>query len=89
MSWSSSSQVAKLLRERGHDVRRTDEATLLALTETEPLVPMLLRYREACKRASTYGIEWLRKHLHPAARAGACRLPAAWRGGRADVVHLA
>ncbi|HLZ71455.1 MAG TPA: DNA polymerase [Dehalococcoidia bacterium] len=59
INWDSPAQVAALLRARGHDVPRADEATLTALAAAEPLAPLLLRYRDASKRAGTYGITFL------------------------------
>jgi len=66
LTWSSTQQIAALLRGRGHEVVATDEAALRQLAEAgEPLAPLLLRYRDASKRASTYGPDYL-KHVHPA-----------------------
>jgi len=66
VKWSSTQQVAALLRERGHTtVTSTEEAVLRQLADVgEPLAPLLLRHREASKRASTYGLDYL-KHVHP------------------------
>jgi len=66
VKWSSPQQVATLLRERGHAaVTSTEEAVLRQLAdEGEPLALLLLRHREASKRASTYGLDYL-KHVHP------------------------
>jgi len=66
VKWSSTQQVAALLRERGHTtVTSTEEAVLHQLADVgEPLAPLLLRHREASKRASTYGLDYL-KHVHP------------------------
>jgi len=65
VKWSSTQQVAAFLRERGHsDITSTDEAALHQLADAgEPLAPLLLRHREASKRASTYGLDYL-KHVH-------------------------
>jgi DNA polymerase-1 len=64
IKWSSASQVLGLMRDRGHDVERVDEDVLQRLAaEGEPLAPLLLRYRDATKRSSTYGIAYL-KHVH-------------------------
>lgn len=59
--WSSPAQVAALLRKRGHaGVTSVDEAVLQGLAdEGEPLAPLLLRHRDASKRASTYGAEYI------------------------------
>src|SRR5262249_45096632 len=54
-NWSSPAQVAKLLRARGHTIANTDEATLRSLACSDPLAGLLLKYRDARKRASTYG----------------------------------
>jgi DNA polymerase-1 len=75
--WSSSSQVLHQLHLRGlnpcaSDGRpSTEEDALLELADQDPLVQLLLDYREAAKRASTYGHDWLGKYvrqdgrLHP------------------------
>ncbi len=70
VNWSSPEQVVAVLRQRGHAVERTDEATLLALADRDPIARLLLEYREATKRAGTYGIAWLRHvrtdgRIHP------------------------
>jgi DNA polymerase I len=63
INWRSPQQVVKVLQARGHAITRTDETVLQTLAAQDPLVRQLLEYREASKRASTYGIEWL-KHVH-------------------------
>src|SRR5262245_55669844 len=65
MNWQSPQQVLDVLQHRGHAITATDSETLAALAEVEPLVPMLLDYREAVKRAGAYGLAWLDKALHP------------------------
>ncbi len=68
VNWGSSPQVAALLRGRGHTVTSTDEAALLELAEAgEPLAALLLRHRDAAKRASTYGADYL-KWVNPRTR---------------------
>ena len=64
VKWSSPGQVAAVLRRRGHVVEQTDEVTLQRLAATEPLAALLLRYREANKRATAYGSDYL-KAVHP------------------------
>jgi DNA polymerase-1 len=51
-------QVREALRRRGHDVQDTSEATLQALDDE--LARLILAYREARKRASTYGRDFLK-----------------------------
>jgi DNA polymerase-1 len=58
-------QIKKLLAERGHPIKHADEATLKVLAGAEPLAELLLQFKEACKRVSTYGLDFL-KHVHPA-----------------------
>jgi DNA polymerase-1 len=65
VNWRSPAQVLAVLRARGHALAQTDSATLLALAEGDPLIARLLDYREAAKRAGTYGQAWLSDHLHP------------------------
>ncbi len=55
----------RILQERGHHgLTGTTQATLTTLADREPLAALLLAYREAKKRASTYGIEFV-NHVHP------------------------
>jgi DNA polymerase I-like protein with 3'-5' exonuclease and polymerase domains len=65
VNWASPARVKALLAARGHVVEDTNEATLLALADREPLARLLLAYREAARKASVYGIEFL-KYVHPA-----------------------
>ncbi len=74
VNWASPEQVAEVLRRRGHEVTSTDEATLRSIQDREPLVPLILAYREASKRVGTYGERWA-EHVH--ARTG--RIHASWR----------
>jgi len=64
VKWSSPAQVAKILRGRGHTVENADEATLRRLATSDALAELLLRYRDADKRASAFGAEYL-KTVHP------------------------
>jgi DNA polymerase-1 len=64
VNWGSPDQVARLLRQRGHRIERTDERTLHSLSEREPLAALILQYREANRKASAYGADFLR-HVHP------------------------
>jgi DNA polymerase I-like protein with 3'-5' exonuclease and polymerase domains len=64
-NWQSPQQVRDVLQHRGHAVTKTDSETLTALVGADPLIPVLLDYREAEKRAGTYGLAWLDKALHP------------------------
>ncbi len=59
INWDSAPQVLAALRAAGLDVPDTREETLAAHAD-HPLVALLLRYREAAKRAGTYGRDWLR-----------------------------
>jgi DNA polymerase I len=64
VNWDSHKQILALLQARGHAIETTDATTLRLLRTADPLIPLLLEYREASKRISTYGEAWLRK-LHP------------------------
>jgi DNA polymerase-1 len=55
LNWQSPQQVLDLLQHRGHAIDKTDSETLTALGHADPLIPVLLDYREAVKRAGTYG----------------------------------
>jgi DNA polymerase-1 len=65
VNWDSTAQVKKALHARGHALERVDEATLAALAADDALAAAMLDYREATKRAGTYGIEFL-AHVHDA-----------------------
>jgi DNA polymerase-1 len=59
-NWKSHIQVKQALAHAGCKVKDTKAATLAAVDH--PLAQQLLRHREADKRATTYGSEWL-KHV--------------------------
>ena len=61
LNWQAPEQIRRLLAERGHVIEHADEASLLGLLDVEPLAGPLLRYKDAAKRASTYGITFLRE----------------------------
>lgn len=63
VNWNSQPQVLRYLRAEGLDLPDTREETLAAHRH-HPLVDLLLRYRGAAKRLSTYGRDWT-GHLHP------------------------
>ncbi len=65
VNWSSPAQVLRVLRGRGHTLTHTDEATLQALADREPLARTLLAYREASRKATAYGITFAQDHVHP------------------------
>jgi DNA polymerase-1 len=73
INWDSPQQVLKLLRAAGVAAEDTREETL-ARHRDHPLAAGLLAYREAAKRAGTYGLEWLR-FVHPLTG----RIHADWR----------
>jgi DNA polymerase-1 len=64
INWASPSQVLRVLRARGHEIAHTDEDALAGLADREPLARLLLAHREASRRASVYGIEFL-QHVAP------------------------
>jgi DNA polymerase-1 len=64
INWNSPDQVKEVFRARGHTLDSTGSESLSALLGSEPLAEVLLDYREAKKRAGTYGEAWLKKHLH-------------------------
>lgn len=64
VNWQSPKQVRSALQARGHAVANTHETTLLPLREQDALVAALLQYREAARRAGTYGEGWIADHVH-------------------------
>ncbi|MDQ6771399.1 MAG: DNA polymerase [Candidatus Dormibacteraeota bacterium] len=64
VNWDSSKQVLEVLRERDLELTDTDEGTLAAHAERDPMIPTLLEYREAARRTTTYGSDFLAL-VHP------------------------
>jgi hypothetical protein len=64
INWNSPEQVLTVFHFRGHALDNTTSQSLIALLGSEPLAEVLLDYREAKKRAGTYGTAWLTDHLH-------------------------
>jgi DNA polymerase I-like protein with 3'-5' exonuclease and polymerase domains len=68
-NWGAPAQVLKLLQERGlHPVDvngkpSTDADALAVLAEDDPLIDVLLRYRDASTRVDRYGVAWIRDWL--------------------------
>jgi DNA polymerase-1 len=60
VEWDSPAQVLAYLKAEGLPVEDTREETLAAYRD-HPIVAALLAYREASKRVSTYGQDWVRK----------------------------
>jgi DNA polymerase I-like protein with 3'-5' exonuclease and polymerase domains len=81
-NWQSPQQVLDLLQHRGHPITSTDSETLTALADADPLIPVLLDYREAEKRAGTYGTTWLDKPHPLTGRVHADYLQLGSRAGR-------
>jgi DNA polymerase-1 len=59
----SQRQVLELLKQRGVDLPDTQDVTLNLAKDRDPLIPLLLEYRDALKRANTYGLDWVEKHI--------------------------
>jgi DNA polymerase-1 len=68
-NWGAPAQVLKLLQERGLDPRdgagnaSTEADVLAVLAEDDPIIDLLLRYREASTRVDRYGVAWIREWL--------------------------
>ena len=63
VSWDSPQQMLKLLRERGHTLESTDEEDLAQVADADPLVPLLLQYREAARLANSYRVDYIQRHV--------------------------
>jgi DNA polymerase I-like protein with 3'-5' exonuclease and polymerase domains len=63
---SSNKHLLHALRQVGIDVPDTEEETLTPVRDRHPVVPLILAWREASKRAGTYGIAFISKYVHPA-----------------------
>lgn len=61
----SPAQLLRALAALGIEATDTNEATLSSLKDRHALIPLLLDYRDASKKAGMYGIEFAAKHLHP------------------------
>jgi len=60
-NWDSPEQVRQVLALAGHSVESTSGGVLSELDS--PIAKLLRDYRDASKRATTYGDEWARKHV--------------------------
>ena len=58
VNWDSPAQVKKLLSDLGVQIENTRHATLEANRGKHPVIALLLDYREAAKKVSTYGTDW-------------------------------
>lgn len=62
INWYSAERVREVLEERGVDLPDTEEDTLYANLARDELISKVLAYREAAKRANSYGPVFLEKH---------------------------
>ncbi|HXM56322.1 MAG TPA: DNA polymerase, partial [Candidatus Dormibacteraeota bacterium] len=62
--WGSPAQVRRLLADRGLMLPDTRDVTLHERHDDDPLIPVLLKHRDAAKRAGAFGREFLR-FVHP------------------------
>ena len=58
VNWDSPAQVKKLLGDLGVQIENTRHATLEVNRGKHPVIALLLDYREAAKKVSTYGTDW-------------------------------
>jgi DNA polymerase-1 len=64
LNWDAAGQVLTCLQRRGHaGLTNTDAEILAGLVDTDALIRPLLDYREAARRSSSYGVEFLSQHL--------------------------
>ena len=83
LNWDAAGQVLKCLQARGHlELNNTEAETLASLLEVDELIRPLLDYREASRRSSTYGVEFLSQHLQAFDDRSAPALPADGRQHR-------
>jgi DNA polymerase I len=62
--WSSPAQVLRLLEGRGAVLPDTRDGTLQEHRDDDPLIPLLLKHREAAKQCGAFGRDFLR-FVHP------------------------
>lgn len=60
VDWESVQQVTELLKLLGLEVADTRQETLEGLKDKHAIIPLFMEYREAAKRAGTYGTDWLK-----------------------------
>lgn len=65
INWKSNPQVLHVFRVRGWNLENVTKDTLKEIAVDEPLAELLLDFRYATKRATTYGMEWVAKFVHP------------------------
>jgi DNA polymerase I-like protein with 3'-5' exonuclease and polymerase domains len=65
LNWSSPVQVLELLQARGHDIDSTAVDELARLAVDDPVAAVLMEYREADRRSSSYGVEYVARHQTP------------------------
>ena len=59
VNWNSPKQIQAFFASRGQVLSSTTEAAISALAETDAVAALLLAYRKAAKRTSTYGVDYL------------------------------
>jgi DNA polymerase-1 len=84
VNWNSPDQVLAVLRQLGLHIPNTSKETLWPYRHDYPIVGMLLAYRKAAKRASTYGKNW-EKYINPTTG----RIHAQWHQIGADTGRMA
>jgi DNA polymerase-1 len=82
--WNSPDELRRLLAERGIELADTREATLREHLGRDPLVAVVLEYREAAKLTGAFGKEFL-QHLHPVTG----RIHASWSQLGSDAGRMA
>lgn len=65
INWSSPAQVLHVFHSRGQEITDTTKDTLKEIAVDDRLAELLLDFRYAKKRATTYGMEWLHKFISP------------------------
>jgi DNA polymerase I len=64
VNWDSRAHVFTLLQARGHCLENTATQTLKRLMAHDPLISLLVAYRQSSKRVSSFGDPWVQR-VHP------------------------
>jgi DNA polymerase-1 len=64
-NWNSGEQVQELFRRRGHPIEGFTKGSLATVAELDPLADLLLRRKALNTRATTYGVRFVAKNVHP------------------------
>jgi DNA polymerase I-like protein with 3'-5' exonuclease and polymerase domains len=65
INWGSPKQVLQVLQERGHSITGTAKEALVPLERVDPIVPLIIEYRERARAAQWLGNDGYSRYVHP------------------------